>query len=92
METNIINIESIGKALNVTSFDILKMLKERKYMRAIEIRRLLEKSQEKASKEIARLEGGLLIRLAVTNDDRLRSYEITEYGLEVLRLKGKGVI
>lgn len=83
-----IPLEDIAKNLSPISWDILKMLQKSEYLSYSEIKNKIGVSQEKASKEIARLEGALLITSRRDEiDQRILKFSLTENGLEILNYK-----
>lgn len=83
-----IALEDISKNLNSISWDILKMLSKTEFLSYSEIRNKLGISQEKTSKEIARLEGALLIGSKRDEiDQRVLKFYLTENGLKILNYK-----
>lgn len=83
-----ISLEDIAKNLNSISWDILKMLSKTEAMSYSHIKNKIGVSQEKTSKEIARLEGALLIDSKRDEiDGRILNFSITEYGLNILNHK-----
>lgn len=85
-----ITVKDIGKKLNEFSFDILKLLSKKEEMSYKDIRSMLNVSQEKTRVELGRLEGGLLIELVNSRDNRQKIFTITEYGIQILEMKEKG--
>lgn len=83
-----ISLETIAKRLNPLSWDILQMLSKTEFLSYGEIREKLKVSQDKASKEIARLEGGALIDSRRDDiDQRVVKFCINEYGLQIMNYK-----
>jgi len=82
-----ISLEEISKRLNVLSWDILRMLNKTEYLRYSEIKTKLKVSQDKASMEIARLEGACLIESQRDEvDKRILKFKITDYGISILNM------
>lgn len=85
---NIIQLEDIAAALNNISWDILSMLSKTESLSYSEIKKKLNVSQDKASKEIARLEGGLLIKSKRDDiDSRLLKFSLTDNGLDIIKYR-----
>lgn len=83
-----IDLQDIAKILNPISWDILTMLSKTETLSYSEIRNKLKLSQEKASKEIARLEGGLLIISKRDDiDSRHLNFRLTEHGIDIFKIK-----
>lgn len=81
-------LEDIAKGLNQINWDILKFLSKSEYLSYSEIKKRLGVSQDKASKEIARLEGALLLKSQRDEiDQRVVKFFITEHGLKILNYK-----
>ncbi|MED5052567.1 winged helix DNA-binding protein [Anoxybacillus rupiensis] len=84
-----IPLEEILKNLNEISWDILDILKDQS-LNFVDIRSRLSLSQEKAYKELARLEGACLIQSKQnTKDQRSKIYSLTPYGESVFEFKNK---
>ncbi|HZH59656.1 MAG TPA: hypothetical protein VEY70_08785 [Metabacillus sp.] len=82
-----IPLEEVASNLNEISWSILESLRE-KSLNFIELRSRLQLSQEKAYKELARLEGACLIHSKVgTKDQRTKMYFLTTYGESVFKFK-----
>jgi DNA-binding MarR family transcriptional regulator len=78
----------IAKNLNSISWSILKLLNHQQSISYSTVRQELEISQEKASKELARLEGAYLIESKRDmKDQRFSLYTMTRYGKEILCLR-----
>jgi len=84
-----IPLEEISKNLNEISWDVLSLLREQP-LNFVDIRSRLSLSQEKAYKELARLEGACLIQTKQsTKDQRSKIYSLTPYGENVFKFKNK---
>lgn len=78
----------IKNKLNSHSWDILEMLKKNESLTYTEVQRRLGLGQSKVSKELARLEGALLIEAEKNGiDGRVLDLKLTEYGLQILKLR-----
>ena len=85
---SVIPLEEIAGNLNEVSWDILDMLSKKENLNSKEIRDKLNISLEKSYKELARLEGALLIdSKRDPKDKRYLMMNLTDYGLEILQLK-----
>lgn len=83
-----ISLEIISKNLTPLSWDLLQMLSKTEFLSYGQIKKRLGVSQDKASKEIARLEGAILINSKRGDiDQRIIKFYITEYGLEIMNYK-----
>lgn len=83
-----IPLSEIKNKLNSHSWDILEMLKKNEALTYTEVQRRLGLGQSKVSKELARLEGALLIEAEKNSiDGRVLDLKLTEYGLQILNLK-----
>lgn len=83
-----ISLSDVAKNLNPISWDILKMLSRTEYLSYSQIKEKIGVSQEKVSKEIARLEGALLITSKRDDiDQRVMKFSLTENGLTILNYK-----
>ena len=69
MVSDSINLQDIKKNLTSLSIDILEMLKKSESLSYKQIKEQLNVGQNKASKEIARLEGALLIETKKSDID-----------------------
>lgn len=86
-----ISLENVAEGLNSISWDILSILNKNEEISYMEIKNKLKISQEKANREIARLEGARLVK--TYKDDinaRVKKFRLSEYGLEILKIKNKG--
>lgn len=82
-----IPISEVLNNLNEFSWKILKLLNENQTQSFLDIRKELELSQEKSYKEIARLEGALLITSKRDlRDQRSILYSLTDYGKAAIKL------
>lgn len=82
-----INLQDIKKNLTSLSMDILEMLKKSESLSYKQIKEQLNVGQNKASKEIARLEGALLIETKKSDiDGRENKLSLTEYGYKILKI------
>lgn len=87
MEDNIL-LKDIANSLNAMSWDILQMLKSNEKLSYSEIKQKLNVSQNKVSKELARLEGALLVSSKKDEiDARVYNFTLSENGLKVLKIK-----
>lgn len=78
----------IRKKLNSHSWDILELLNSKESLTYSEVQKKLGVGQAKISKELARLEGSLLIESERNPmDSRVLDLKLTEYGLQILKLK-----
>jgi len=78
-----ISLDDIAAGLNQISWKILKLLKSDSLSYS-ELKKHLDCSQEKVSKEIARLEGACLVfSKRNTMDQRIVDYSITQHGLDI---------
>ena len=78
----------IRKKLNSHSWDILELLNSKESLTYSEVQKKLGVGQAKISKELARLEGALLIESERNPmDSRVLYLRLTEYGLQILKLK-----
>jgi len=83
-----ISLDDIAKNLNLISWDILKMLSKNEFLSYSQIKEKIGISQEKTSKEIARLEGALLINSRRDDiDQRVMKFSLTENGLKITEYK-----
>jgi len=83
-----ISLSDIAKRLNSISWDILEILSKKENISYKDLKNYLKISHEKCSKEIARLEGALLIQEKDDpRDQRKSNFNISEYGLKILRYK-----
>lgn len=83
-----IPLSEVASNLNDFSCRILKLLEDHKQVNFKEIKQHVGLSQEKTYKEIARIEGALLINVQRDpNDQRSVLYSLTEYGAAVLQIK-----
>lgn len=88
MSDDSILLQDIARCLNTVSWDILDMLSKNERLSYGEIKDKLKISQNKVSKEIARLEGALLICSTRNSiDARVNNYEISKNGMNILKLK-----
>ncbi|WP_031368487.1 winged helix DNA-binding protein [Clostridium botulinum] len=84
MESHIF-LKDIAKGLNNISWDILSMLKANEKLSYGNIKDKLNISQNKVSKELARLEGALLIDSKRDEvDARVYVFTLTENGFKIL--------
>lgn len=80
---NYISLEEISSNISSIGWDILKLLNE-KELNFIKIKNELCLSQEKTYKELARLEGGLLIlSQRDPKDQRTVIFSLSKYGKEL---------
>lgn len=87
MESHIF-LTDIAKGLNNISWDILSMLKANEKLSYGNIKDKLNISQNKVSKELARLEGALLIDSKRDEiDARVYVFTLTENGFKILDIK-----
>lgn len=85
---DVIALKDIAKNLNSISWDILDILSKKENIKYNELKKILKISQEKAYKEIARLEGALLIFSKQDDrDKRILRFNITENGLKILNYR-----
>lgn len=86
-------LKDISSKLNDFSWLILNTLAEKEYVQYTFIKNnLFNGKQEKANKEIARLEGALLIESSEDTDDgRKKIFTLSEYGKYILKYRKKGV-
>lgn len=81
-------IKDIAAILNAIDWDILEMLNRCEKLSYSEIKSKLNISQNKISKELARLEGALLIETRRDEvDSRMLNFSITQYGTKILSFK-----
>lgn len=82
-----IPLSEIARALTPLSWDILDMLQSTEYITYTMLKDRLDlRSHDKASKEIARLEGALLITVnRDQRDQRKVTISMTRYGFEILK-------
>jgi DNA-binding MarR family transcriptional regulator len=85
---SVIPLKEIAESLNDVSWDILDMLARKENINSKEIRDKLKISNEKLYKELARLEGALLIgSKRDPKDKRYLMMNLTQYGIGILELK-----
>lgn len=83
-----IRLSDVANQLNVISWDILILLSQSKNVSYTELRKALSVSQDKCSREIARLEGALLIKSeSDPHDNRALLFNLSENGLNILKYK-----
>lgn len=83
-----IQIKDIAAILNTIDWDILEMLNRCEKLSYSDIKSKLNISQNKISKELARLEGALLIETKRDEvDSRMYNFSITQYGTKILDFK-----
>lgn len=83
-----IRLEDVAGKLNAISWEMLELLLKQKDVSYHNLRNQLNVSQEKCSREIARLEGALLIHSDKDpKDGRILLFNITENGKEILKHK-----
>lgn len=88
MNEDSIHLSDIADKLSSICWDILNMLSQREYLTYTEIKNSLKLSQEKSSKEIARLEGALLVDSKRDNvDERVRKFYLTIHGTNIIKFK-----
>lgn len=91
MNTESVFLKDIAVKLSSVSWDIIEMLYKSKYLTYKDIRDALGGKQDKANKEIARLEGAMLIESKKDDDDeRKKIFTLTEYGISILKYKESG--
>lgn len=82
-----IPLNEIAANLNEFGWRILKLIKKNERATFNELRNELGLSQEKSYKEVARLEGALLIvSKRDPKDQRSNLYSLSEYGEKLLQL------
>lgn len=85
-------LRDIAHKLSSISWDILEMLEKQEFLTYTDIKNRFKMSQEKLSKEIARLEGGLLIEFKKdSQDERTKPFTITINGKNILKIKKGGL-
>ncbi len=83
-----VSLEEIAKNLNSISWDILSLLSKKENLSLDDIKSKLNLSSMKIYKEISRLEGGVLINSKKDSQDwRRLNFNITEYGIKILKYK-----
>lgn len=83
-----IPVEEVVSRLNENTWRILEFIKDNPNCYVKAINETLGFKRDKASKEISRLEGGVLIESNRNDtDNRIISYTITEYGKKALDLR-----
>ncbi|MBU8908069.1 MarR family transcriptional regulator [Desertibacillus haloalkaliphilus] len=83
-----VSLNEIANGLNVLSWDVLEYLNNHPSQSYSAIRVKFGFSQEKISKEMARLEGAVLVKVERDpNDNRSMVYNITRYGRSILKMK-----
>lgn len=81
-------LKDIAKSLNSVSWRILEILENEDQVSYTDIKAKLGVSQNKAAKEIARLEGALLIESKKDDiDSRVYNFKLTSNGEKILKLK-----
>lgn len=87
-----IPLKDILASLNESSWLILNMIADKEYVQYTDIKNILfNGKQEKTNKEIARLEGAVLIKSSEGSDDgRKKIFTLSEYGKNILKLRKKG--
>ena len=79
-------LKDIAQRLNSISWDILTLLYKTEELSYSEIKNKLKVSQDKASKEIARLEGALLVDSRRDDiDTRYIKFKITDNGMNIMQ-------
>lgn len=80
--------KEIAKGLNETSWGILRFLRKIEDASYKDIKEKFKFSHGKLEKEIARLEGAVLIKTIRNSEDmRFLKYIITKHGQEVIKLE-----
>lgn len=83
-----IALKDIAKGLNNISWDILEMLKRNEKLSYGDIKDKLGISQNKVTKELARLEGALLVETKRDEiDSRIYNFTVTTNGIKILELR-----
>lgn len=86
-----IPLKDVADKLNSISWDILDMLSVNEQLTYKDIRDALGGKQDKTNKEIARLEGALLIGSKKDDgDERKKIFTLSQNGKNILILKMKG--
>lgn len=84
----VIAIKEIASKLNSISWDIISMLSKAEYLSYSDIKKKLNISQNKVTKELARLEGALLIEYRRDEiDARILKFNITNYGTSIIKYR-----
>lgn len=82
-----VSLVDIKNNLNSISFSILEMLSQNESLTYTEIKDRLRVGQNKVTKELARLEGGLLIQTKKSEiDGREIKLSLTNFGHRILKL------
>lgn len=85
---DIIRLADIAKALNSISWDILKMLTKNESLTYSQVKTKLGVGQTKATNELNRLRGALLIQANRDElDARILHFSITDNGMKILKYK-----
>lgn len=81
-------LKDIAKQLNPISWDLLQILNKTEMISYSELKKKLNLSQSKVSKELARLEGALLVNSERDNvDQRVIYFKLTAAGCKILNYK-----
>lgn len=89
---DVIFLKDVARKLSSMSWKILEILNSEECLTYTDIKSRFKLSQEKLSKEIARLEGGLLIEFKKDyQDERTKPFVITINGINILKIKKGGL-
>jgi DNA-binding MarR family transcriptional regulator len=85
---DVIKLEDVAKGLNSISWDVLKMLTKNESLTYSQIKTKLGVGQNKATNELNRLRGAILIQDKRDEmDARILHFSITDYGMKILKYK-----
>ncbi|MDP4084713.1 MAG: hypothetical protein Q8934_08880 [Bacillota bacterium] len=88
-----IPLDLVIESMNDISWSLLDLIKNKPGLNFFEIRKEMNKSQEKCYKELSRLEGGVLIKSnRHVLHQRVINYQITEYGQIALERYKKSIL
>ena len=82
-----IPLQEIAHKVNSTGWDILQLLSKTEEMSRTDIETKLHLTQFKGAEQIARLQSACLIDYSRDEDFRYKKFKLTNYGLEILKLK-----
>jgi len=86
-----IKLKDIAERLNSFSWDIMTLLVQNEQLTYTQIKKAMGGKQEKTNKELARLEGALLIESKKDGgDERRKIFYLSQNGMEIMKYKKEG--
>lgn len=82
-----IPLQAIAQKVNSTGWDILQLLSKTEEMSRTDIETKLHLTQFKGAEQLAMLYSACLIDYGRGEDFRFKKFRLTNYGLEILKLK-----